>query len=192
MDTTWWGDHQDLVWGALIGVLATIVVGWFFWKLTVKPRRLLVGPVEIRRLIDAAFESRGALSVNLDGQELADPHTLTFRVSNAGKADIRRDDLRGRLIRVVIPMTCRIYQAGVSATSPDLTSDHAQIQLCEHNVTDVWFDFLNPGEWFECQFITDPVPQTPVFEVSIRDGKSIIASTPKSYGLMNWLFGRPG
>jgi hypothetical protein len=168
MQTTWWDVHQDLVWGGLVGVVATVVVGFIFWRLAEKPKRLRYRRVEIRSLLDARLLNAGTIAVTVGGHAIENAHLLSFQIVNAGKTDIGKDDLADERISMDLIMNSRIEQAGVGLTSAQFNRESVQITRLEHNRTYISFDFLNPGDWFEVQCVIWGRPERPQLHARVR------------------------
>lgn len=164
-ESMWITKHGDSLWSFLGGVLATGVLGYLFYRLAEKPKRLDTFPVTATSIlaVPKAERSQLPLAVTSHGNVVKDPNLVVVRVMNTGKEPVVRGDLE-RPIEFVFTgsesvfNTIRRSSPGFEAEITSLPSGNAGFR--------VDFFCLNGGEWFEVQSVTSGEPVFP--KVSAR------------------------
>jgi hypothetical protein len=154
--STWWAVYGQLVISLLLGGVLSALINWYFVWLVEKPKRLAYEVLSRSRIMSDRRYSLPPLSVL---HKLRNPNVTLIRIGNAGKQPIVSEDFRGSHIEISFEPAGIVSRNHTnsqnSGISLDWTADNGQ------RYTGVTPDLLNPGEWFELQFLTSGDPAEP-------------------------------
>ncbi len=153
----WIDRHGDAIWGGVVGVLATVVVGWIFYRLTVRPRRVDYLPTSAESILAVSQTDRQDLPIVIsmsDGSIITDPNLVVIRVSNNGSREILKNEFVGYL-KIQFREANVVYSAIRRKSNEDLEVELVPAASEPPHSIAVEIGVFNKREWFEVQFITD-------------------------------------
>jgi hypothetical protein len=163
---SWWTQHGDVFWGAVVGAAITLLVGFIFWKLAEKPARLDWCIEEKTPILNpsvagvASATGFSNLRVMYGDEEVSDPYFVRIRILNTGKVSLNGGDFKQPI---------RIDFGGLSFLSSVLTPSAEGMILTidtdgeQHRYYAVSTDLLKPGESLSLRFIVDGNPEIRVW-----------------------------
>lgn len=154
--------------GIIIAILS-ILVPYVFRQRPQRPEKKLSYCVTTTSLTKLSPEERKAqhVSAMLGDQDCKCPNRVTLRVQNTGAVHLSPEDF-GSPIEVTFPGSVWLTATLTGRSNPhiDLGTQHyvpnTNTYVCEPSL-------LNPGDWFEIEFITDGEPADPVVSAWITD-----------------------
>ncbi|MGY1806345.1 hypothetical protein ACI8AF_03165 [Blastococcus sp. SYSU D00669] len=168
----WLVEDMRFFWGlaiGLLGIVVTVAIG--LWQY--QPKRLSYEVIEKVRLIanEATTAARGfshPLTVYYGTRQLTDPYLLTVRIKNSGKRGIAASDYQGSI--AIAGKNQQPLDGFVSDSRPeDLDPTNGQVLYAGGSMQPLKPPMLNPGEWFDLQFISDGDPGEVVAKARFLD-----------------------
>jgi hypothetical protein len=163
--STFWELHGETLWVLLITIFITVVPGFLFYWLTVRPKRFSWEVISINPIIQADLSSDLSLEVFLADVKIKNPNIIVMRFGNTGRKNIRSEDFDG-------PVTL-IFPEDVVRTinHPRGDRDFSYDLEYEDPVVQIKPKLIQRNEYTDFQFITDGELAAP--DVKLRfDGKA--------------------
>ena len=141
----------------LLGVVITLLV--YLWQR--RPKRLDYRVVNnLAVLTEHATPMRRKLKMDYEGVQMSDPHIVTIRIQNTGKVAVVADDyvqpIRMRYENVrASPLDGSIAAESTPGICESLFDTDGEEESFEPVMVP---ELMNPGDWFEAQFVSDGDP----------------------------------
>jgi hypothetical protein len=157
----WFTQHGGLLlWGAILGVIGATLVSLAFYWLSLKPRRFGWQVMSMNRILSVPDDERKKLRVIYGDDDVTDPNIVVLRIGNVGKAEIAKSDFDGH-VTISFDKAKLLARSVTAVSSKDVRPQlGATVDLGTEGAQAAWAVslepmLLNPGEWFEIQFVTD-------------------------------------
>jgi hypothetical protein len=146
-----WQAHGETAWGALVGVIVTIIFGYLFYRLQERTKRASWEILSRNRIIRAGESQRKRLKVVYDSTEVENPNLTVIRLGNRGKDEIRAEDWDPPISLDFSPAKIISYDIAKRSV-PAIGGQFSDVQDSRISFRPT---LLNRHEWFDFHIVTD-------------------------------------
>jgi hypothetical protein len=182
MSMSFWAAHSEAIISAVVGIVFTYVVSWYFTRKAAR-RKYLGWQLELDESLLGKNAPEG-IKVTYDGTELSHPRVLSINVFNLGNRGIAHDDYTK-------PIEVKVQAAKIQSAkyNPIKMAAKDPVEI-EHRQGEDTYRLtppnMNPGDFFNIRFVVDGDQSEKVsFDTTIFEQ----TSTPRRQGSLEPLNG---
>lgn len=185
---TYWNKHKKMMGVSLLGAIVSWFIAWGFgWIVPSSPVNVTGLPQkELSCILNYSYPmitkrtSDSHFQILYDGNTVEDPFFHSITISNTGNYAINNDDFKDHFS--ISFLGCkRIVNAKITNASNQQLFNEVLEKASFDGITIMFADFfLNPGEQFSVNIITDNKPETIKYNARISDISNLtLRNTPK-------------